>query len=59
MRSASFAARPTTRLKFQKDGDVSEDEAHRGLDKIQKLTDDHVKKIDDLAKTKDKELMEF
>lgn len=45
--------------KFQKDGDVSEDEAHRGLDKIQKLTDDHVKKIDDLAKTKDKELMEF
>ncbi len=44
---------------LQKDGDVSEDEGHRGLDKVQKLTDEHVKKIDDLAKAKEKELMEF
>ncbi len=45
--------------KLQKDGDVSEDDSHRGLEKIQKLTDEHVKKIDDLAKAKEKELMEF
>ncbi len=45
--------------KMQKDGDVSEDEGKRGLDKVQKLTDEHVKKIDDLAKAKEKELREF
>lgn len=45
--------------KHQKDGEVSEDDAHRSLEKIQKLTDDHIKKLDELAKAKDKELMEF
>ena len=45
--------------KMQKDGDISEDEGHRGLDKVQKVTDEHVKKIDELAKVKEKELMEF
>jgi ribosome recycling factor len=43
----------------QKDGGLSEDDGHRGLEKIQKMTDEHVKKIDDLAKAKEKELMEF
>lgn len=45
--------------KLEKDGKVSEDDAHRGLDRVQKLTDDHVKKLDELGKQKDKELMEF
>ena len=43
----------------QKDGDVSEDDARRGLDEVQKITDDHTKQIDELAKAKEKELMEF
>ncbi len=43
----------------QKDGEISEDDARRGLDEIQKLTDEHVKRIDELAKDKEKELMEF
>lgn len=45
--------------KLEKDGDVSEDDSRRALEKIQKMTDDHVKKIDDLGKAKEKELMEF
>jgi ribosome recycling factor len=45
--------------KLEKDGDVSEDEARRALEKIQKLTDDYTKKVDDLGKSKEKELMEF
>ena len=43
----------------QKDGEVSEDDARRGLDEIQKITDEHTKQIDELAKAKEKELMEF
>ena len=43
----------------EKDGEISQDDARRGLDHVQKLTDEHVKKIDELAKTKENELMEF
>ena len=43
----------------QKDGEISEDDARRRLDEIQKLTDEHVKRIDELARAKEKELMEF
>ncbi len=45
--------------KLEKDGKVSEDDARRALDRVQKLTDEHVKKLDELGKQKDKELMEF
>jgi len=44
---------------FKKSGDVSEDEAYKGQDEIQKLTDDYVAKVDDLLTTKEKEIMEF
>jgi ribosome recycling factor len=44
--------------KLQKDGKVSEDDGRRAIDEIQKLTDKHVAEIDDLGKTKEKELME-
>jgi len=45
--------------KLEKDGDVSEDEAHRGLDEVQKKTDAHVGQIDELCRNKEKELMEI
>lgn len=41
-----------------KNGDISEDEGHRRLDKIQKLTDEYVGKIDALLKAKEKEVLE-
>lgn len=44
--------------KLQKDGDVSEDDAHRTLDQVQKLTDKHTGEIDTLCKNKEKELLE-
>jgi ribosome recycling factor len=43
----------------QKNGDISEDDARRGTDHVQKLTDDFVKKIDEQAAAKEKELLEF
>ncbi len=42
---------------FEKDGDISEDDMHRGQDEAQKLTDDHIKKIDTVAKDKEGEIM--
>lgn len=44
---------------LEQEGEVSEDDSRRGLEKIQKITDEHVKKIDEMAKAKEKELMEF
>ncbi len=45
--------------KLEKDGEVSQDDAHRATERVQKLTDEHVKAIDELAREKEKELMEF
>lgn len=39
-------------------GDVGADEEHRAEERIQKLTDDHVQRIDDLLKRKEAEIME-
>jgi ribosome recycling factor len=41
-----------------KDGEVGDDEEHRAEDRAQKLTDEHVKRIDDLLKHKEEEIME-
>ena len=38
--------------------EVSEDDARRQMDEIQKLTDQHIKKIDDLLAHKEEEVME-
>ena len=38
--------------------EVSEDDAHRQMEEIQKLTDQHIKKIDDLLAHKEEEVME-
>ena len=43
--------------KLLKDHKISEDDERKGLDQIQKLTDEHVKLIDDLQKKKDQELL--
>ncbi|MFZ1990281.1 MAG: ribosome recycling factor [Alphaproteobacteria bacterium] len=47
------------RLKKQeKDGEISQD-LHKGIgDKVQKLTDDHVKKVDEMLAAKEKEIMQ-
>jgi ribosome recycling factor len=43
--------------KQQKDGKISEDDLSREEKLIQKLTDDYVKKIDDLLVTKEKDIL--
>ena len=43
--------------KLLKEHKVSEDDERKGLDHVQKITDDHVKLIDDLQKKKDADLL--
>ena len=43
--------------KLLKEHKISEDDERKGLEQIQKLTDDHVKLIDDLQAKKDAELL--
>lgn len=44
--------------KLEKKGDLSEDEARRGQDEIQKLTDRFIQETDQVVETKEKEIME-
>ena len=41
-----------------RDGDVGDDEEHRAEDRLQKLTDERIHKVDDLLKRKEDEIME-
>jgi ribosome recycling factor len=41
----------------EKDGDLSADEAKKALDKVQKETDEGVKRVDDMVAAKEKEVM--
>jgi ribosome recycling factor len=43
--------------KLFKDHKISEDDERRGLDEVQKITDQHISMIDDLQKKKDGELL--
>jgi ribosome recycling factor len=43
--------------KLLKDHKISEDDERRGLEDVQKITDQHVSMIDDLQKKKDGELL--
>jgi len=44
--------------KQEKDGKISQDE-HKGLhDQVQKLTDEHIKKVDEALAAKEKEIMQ-
>ncbi len=45
--------------KLLKDKLVSEDDERRALDEVQKLTDAHIGKLDQAAKTKEKEILEL
>ncbi|MGH2426698.1 MAG: ribosome recycling factor [bacterium] len=44
--------------KLEEDGDISEDDAKRGLDELQKLTDKYIADVEALLAGKDKEIME-
>ena len=44
---------------LKKDGDVSEDEAFKAQDEVQKITDEHIKLIDECYTNKEKEILEF
>lgn len=44
---------------LKKEGEISEDEMFKGQDEVQKLTDTHVKEVDELNKKKEKEILEF
>lgn len=45
--------------KMEENADISEDDLHKGQDKIQKITDDFVKTIDETSAAKQKEVMEI
>jgi ribosome recycling factor len=44
---------------FKKDGDVSEDDAFKAQDQIQKITDEYISQIEGIYKDKEKEILEF
>ncbi|HFE64317.1 MAG TPA: ribosome recycling factor, partial [Caldithrix sp.] len=44
--------------KLEKNHEISEDQSHTAQDKIQKLTDTHIKDIDALYEKKEKEILE-
>jgi len=45
--------------KLEKDKLIAEDDKFRGIDELQKLVDKYIAKIDELLKTKEKEILEF
>ena len=44
---------------LKKDGEISEDDFYRGQDKVQKITDDYVRVVDQTCQEKEKEILEF
>jgi ribosome recycling factor len=44
---------------LKKDGDISEDDAYKSQEEVQKITDEHIKLIDECYKEKEKEILEF
>ena len=44
---------------MKKDGEISEDDAFKSQDRVQKITDEFVKLIDECYKEKEKEILEF
>jgi ribosome recycling factor len=43
---------------MQKNGDITEDDRDAALDQIQKCTDGHIKKMDEMLAAKEKDIME-
>ena len=44
--------------KLEQDGDAGADDVHRAEDRLQKVTDEHVQRIDAALKAKEAEIME-
>ena len=44
---------------LNKDGEISEDDFYRGQDKVQKITDDYIRLVDQTCQEKEKEILEF
>jgi ribosome recycling factor len=44
---------------MKKDGEISEDDAFKAQDRIQKITDEFIKLADQTAQGKEKEILEF
>ncbi len=44
---------------FKKDGDVSEDDAFKAQDQVQKITDEYIERVDEVYKAKESEILEF
>lgn len=47
-----------TLKEMENDGDISEDNYHRGLENVQELTNEYIEKIDELLEEKEAEIME-
>jgi ribosome recycling factor len=43
--------------KLEKDKEISEDEMKKGLDRVQKITDEYIAKVDDTLKTKEADIL--
>ena len=43
---------------MEKDKQITEDDYHNGLKEVQNLTDEYIKKVDELLAIKEKEIME-
>ncbi len=44
---------------MKKDGEISEDDFYSGQDKVQKITDDYIRLVDQTCQEKEKEIIEF
>ena len=44
---------------MKKEGEISEDDAFKAQDQVQKITDEHIQLIDECYKEKEKEILEF
>lgn len=44
--------------KEEKDGNISEDDSYRSQENIQQLTDEYIRKVDEILKVKEQEIME-
>ena len=49
----------STLKELETEKEISEDELHKAEDDVQKITDVHVKKVDEMSAVKEKELMEI
>jgi len=47
-----------TLKKLEKDGKISQDEHHRRTEEVQKLTDDHIRKVDEALTSKEREILQ-